>query len=100
MQKLHIQTRRNKDRSNSDKKLVGKKSKKGIKFFSSVLSESTPRETQLSPQASKVSQKIFDGSFENSNYGRPRKNSQIVSMTTEGRVYTPDQLHQMYDESI
>ena len=30
----------------------------------------------------------------------PRKKSQIVSIGSESRVYTPDQLNQMYDESI
>ena len=31
---------------------------------------------------------------------RPRKNSQIVSLGSGNRVYTPDQMYKIYDESL
>lgn len=88
--------------SNSDKKQSSKNRQKAIGFFSSVLSESTPRDAGFSPQKSKLM--FYNISLEGvspvGNPVRPRKNSQVMSIGSDTRVYTPDQLHQIYDESI
>ena len=87
-----------KNLSNSDKKPNQKKFKPQG-FFSSVLSETTPREFELSPQKRKLFVTKIATQVISVNNSRPRKNSQIVSIGSDARVYTPDQMVHIYDES-
>ncbi|CAI2383421.1 unnamed protein product [Moneuplotes crassus] len=79
-------TRKGKNLSNSDKK---RQSKVGKSFLASFLSDTTLCDN-FSPKKLQ------------NNVGKQQsgKNGQVLSIGSDTRVYTPDQLQQIYDESI
>ena len=68
--------------------------------FNSFISNSTLKENEFSPQKSMILGLIpLDTSAKHMN-PKTRKGSQVLSIGSDTRVYTPDQLQQIYDESI